>query len=66
MSKGPRKVHRDSRTGRFVLGRDAFEKVSAVEGLSMPKAMRRDFRSLDKEGASARVRRAVLSGKYGK
>jgi hypothetical protein len=66
MSKGEGKILRDAKTGRFVLGRDAFEKVSAVEGLRMPKAMQRDFRSLDKQGASARVRRAVLSSKYGK
>ncbi len=55
-----------AKTGRFIIGRAAFGKISAVEGLHMPKAMRADFVTLDKQGASSRIRRDTLSGKYGK
>ncbi|HEY4944410.1 MAG TPA: hypothetical protein VII56_23480 [Rhizomicrobium sp.] len=55
-----------AKSGRFIIGRAAFGKISAVEGLHMPKAMQADFVTLDKQGASARVRRDTLSGKYGK
>ncbi|MBS0470240.1 MAG: hypothetical protein JSR60_04145 [Proteobacteria bacterium] len=57
---------RSASTGRFILGRQAFGKISAVEGLRMSKTMRDDFHALDKQGASAKVRRDTLSGKYGK
>ena len=64
MSKG--KIIRNSKTGRFVVGRENFGKISAVEGLKMPKSVRGTFRALDKQGATPRVRREALSGKYGK
>lgn len=57
---------RNATTGRFVVGREAFSKISAVEGLRMSKTMRGEFRELDKRGASPKVRRDTLSGKYGK
>jgi len=57
---------RNAATGRFVLGREAFGKISAIEGLRMSKTMRGEFRALDKQGASPKVRRDTLSGKYGK
>ncbi|HEX4533159.1 MAG TPA: hypothetical protein VH000_02930 [Rhizomicrobium sp.] len=64
---GKRKaVTPNSSNGRFVIGRESFSKISAVEGLKMPKSMRGDFKTLDKQGASSRVRRDTLSGKYGK
>lgn len=51
---------------RFILGRESFSKISAVEGLVMPKSMRGEFQALDRQKASARRRRETLSGKYGK
>jgi hypothetical protein len=65
MSK-PKPAPRSAKSGRFILGREGFGKISAVEGLRMSKTMRDDFRTLDKQGASARVRRDTLAGKYGK
>jgi hypothetical protein len=59
-------IDRNARTGRFVLGRESFSKISAVEGLVMPKSIRGEFRALDRQNASARKRRETLSGKYGK
>ena len=59
-------IGRNVKTGRFVLGRESFGKISAVEGLVMPKSMRGEFRALDRQNASASKRRETLSGKYGK
>jgi hypothetical protein len=65
MSKGST-IGRDARNGRFVLGRESFSKISAVEGLVMSKSMRGEFRALDRQNASARKRRETLSRKYGR
>jgi hypothetical protein len=59
-------IGRTAQTGRFVLGRESFSKISAVEGLVMSKSMRGEFLALDRENAPARKRRETLSGKYGK
>jgi len=59
-------IIRDSRTGRFVVGRQAFGAISEVEGLRMSAAMAKEFGDLDRRGASPRLRRTVLTGKYGK
>jgi hypothetical protein len=59
-------ANRSGKPGRFVIGREGFDKISAVEGLRMPRSMRNVFLALDKNGASARIRRSMLSEKYGK
>lgn len=59
-------ITRDARTGRFVLGRQAFGAISAVEGLCMPDGMAEEFRDMDRRNVSPHVRRTVLTGKYGK
>lgn len=58
-------VSRDASTGRFLLGREAFGKISAVEGIKMSRGMRGEFERLDKEKASPSVRRKALNAKYG-
>ena len=55
---------RSAKSGRFVLGRDAFTKVSSVEGIVVSRGLREDLRRL--EGASHEKRRAALAHKYGK
>ena len=50
----------------FILGRDNFEKISAVEGIHLSDEMKRDFRNFDREGISGEKRRRALSSKYGK
>lgn len=52
------------RVGGFVLGRQAFSRISAVEGVYLSKDMQADFRRL--EDVSPAARRDALSGKYGK
>lgn len=66
MTKTSRKTAstRLSKGRSFVLGRAAFSRVSAVEGITPSKALRDDLRDLEKELPA--TRRAVLAGKYGK
>ncbi|HEX5005602.1 MAG TPA: hypothetical protein VFV70_00735 [Hyphomonadaceae bacterium] len=58
-------VKRDSETGRFLIGRRAFAKISAVEGIRMPREMQADFATFDNEKASPSQRRSALASKYG-
>ena len=58
-------IKRDSRTGRFLIGREAFAKISAVEGIRMPRSMQADFAGFDRDKASASKRRSALTDKYG-
>lgn len=53
-------------TGPFIIGRDAFAKISAVEGAQLTSAMRKDFESFDAKRLSPDARRTVLREKYGK
>jgi hypothetical protein len=59
-------ISRDTKTGRFVMGRESFGKVSAVEGIRMSKDMVEHFARLDRDGASPGQRRADLKAAYGK
>jgi hypothetical protein len=66
MKKTSRKIAstRFAKGRSFVLGRAAFSRVSAVEGITPSKALGDDLRALEKELTA--TRRAVLAGKYGK
>jgi hypothetical protein len=44
----------------FVLGRDRFEKISAVEGIKLSGAMKKRIREADRKGLSADARRAAI------
>lgn len=50
----------------LVIGRKGFEKISAIEGIRMPREMKTTFSALDKRGASPEVRRNTILRKYGK
>ena len=50
----------------LILGRSAFEQLSAVEGIHLTEAMREDLLALDDTGLSGDERRRVLVEKYGK
>ena len=58
-------ITQDSKTGRFLVGRRAFAKISAVEGIRMPADMKADFATFDRENTPASQRRSALAGKYG-
>jgi hypothetical protein len=63
----PNKSKKLSRTKskELVIGRKGFEKISAVEGIRMPREMKNTFSALDKKGASPEVRRSTILRKYG-
>lgn len=50
----------------YVIGRSAFAKISAVEGIRTTAAMGADFREFIRKGLSAEERRKAISRKYGK
>jgi hypothetical protein len=50
----------------YVIGRSAFAKISAVEGIRTTATMDADFREFERQGLSADERRKVISRKYGK
>ncbi len=58
-------IKRDARTGRFLVGRGAFAKISAVEGIRMSPEMKDDFAAFDRTNAPAAERRSALCEKYG-
>lgn len=62
-SGGSWSKRRDS-AGAFIIGRESFRSISAVEGIKLSRSMDGDFRRT--EGMSADKRRATLSSKYGK
>ena len=49
----------------FKVGRRAFEKISAVEGIHLSAEMVRDFDEFDRKGLSADARRKAIARKYG-
>lgn len=51
-------------SGAFIIGRESFGCISAVEGIKLNRSMAGEFRRT--EGMSAEKRRATLSSKYGK
>lgn len=53
-----------AKSGQFTLGRDAFTKVSEVEGIVVSRGLRDDLRRLG--SVSPDKRRAALAQKYGK
>jgi len=59
MTKSPR------RASGYVLGRESFAKISAVEGIHVSARMANDFGDFDRKELSPKERREVLSGKYG-
>jgi hypothetical protein len=56
----------DKPTKGFVLGRDRFAKISAVEGVHLTPDMQQDLEEFDREGLSAAERRKRIALKYGR
>jgi hypothetical protein len=49
-----------------VLGLDAFERISAVEGVRLTDEMRRDLRAFEQEHIGAQERARLIAEKYGR
>jgi hypothetical protein len=52
-------------TKGFKVGRRAFAKISAVEGIHLSPEMAKDFGEFDRKGLSADQRRKAIARKYG-
>jgi hypothetical protein len=48
----------------FTIGRDAFGKISAIEGLFLTEEMKHDFQTFDRERLSNEKRRRAIMSKY--
>lgn len=55
---------RSAASGQFTIGREAFTKVSRVEGIVLSRGLKDDLRRLG--SASPDKRRSTLAHKYGK
>lgn len=59
-------IGRSIKTGRFVIERKVFAKISEIEGLPITPTMLRDFEMFDAQQLSHAERRAAIAEKYGK
>ncbi len=50
--------------GRQVLGRQRFERISAVEGVRLTDEMKRAFAGFDRRGLSASERRRAIISRF--
>lgn len=48
----------------YTIGRNAFAKISAVEGIYLTKEMQKDFQMFEQKGLSPKDRRSAISKKY--
>jgi hypothetical protein len=53
------------RAAGYVLGRQNFAKISAVEGIRLSRDQNEDFGDFDRKALPSKGRRAVLAAKYG-
>jgi hypothetical protein len=61
------KLHQPLRSKRaqdFVLGRDRFARISAVEGIALTDDMRATLERFDREGLSAAERRRAILARF--
>lgn len=58
-------MSKTAKPGRFILGRDIFRKISAVEGVCLNREIEEDFRCFDELEMAAAERRLRLKAKYG-
>lgn len=65
MSKVTKKPAKQAAKGH-IIGRTAFAKISAVEGIRLTPTMAADFREFERKGLSPKERREAIAGKYGK
>jgi hypothetical protein len=62
MEKQKKSVRQSTKTGRYVIGRAGFAKISAVEGIHLTDAMRKRADDKRAKGLSAEEhRRAIIS-----
>jgi len=67
-SENTQKLSSSTRSGTqrdvFTVGRNAFAKISAIEGLYLSSDMKRDFREFDQKRLTSDKRRRAIISKY--
>ncbi|MGA9846942.1 MAG: hypothetical protein WBQ45_04800 [Roseiarcus sp.] len=53
-----------ARPAGFVIGRDRFARISAVEGVALTPDMRADLERFDRDGLSAAERRSAIQARF--
>ena len=66
MAKQKKPTEKHGKSGRFVIGKDAFGKISAVEGIQMTPAMRKRASDARAKGLSAEEHRQAIIRSYRK
>jgi hypothetical protein len=66
MAKHGKTIGRDAKTGRFVVGRAGFEKISAVEGITPTKGMKVRASEARRQGMTAEEYRSSIVRNYRK
>jgi len=55
-----------TRAKSYTIGRRAFAKISAIEGIRLSEEASEDFREFERKGLSPQDRRQAISRKYAK
>ena len=63
MKKVSSQSQEESRQG-YTIGRHAFAKISAVEGISLTEELRKDFQLFEQKSLSHKDRRQAITRKY--
>jgi hypothetical protein len=66
MAKQKKTLSEDTRSGRFVIGRGRFTRISAVEGIQLTKAMAERAVDADEKGLTAEEYRRAIVRSYRK
>jgi hypothetical protein len=66
MSKPKQAGTKAKKKGRFVIGRDSFGKISAVEGIRLTPAMKKRATDAERKGLSAEEHRRTIMRSYRK
>jgi hypothetical protein len=59
-------ILRDSRSDKFVIGRQGMEKLNAIEGIRLSQSSRQMFADFERSGANTEERRRVIVAKHAK
>lgn len=66
LKKRSSKIGRSAAAGRFVIGRERFAKISAVEGIELGARARERQAEFDRQGLSPEERRRAIIAGYRK
>jgi hypothetical protein len=66
MAKNKKPSERDAKSGQFVIGSDAFGKISAVEGIRLTPTMKKRAGDAKAKGLSAEQYRQTIIRSYRK